>query len=322
MDERRGNGRGRTAKVPTYSILKTFTASAMLRLQEAGRVEFDAPVRRYLPEAPVAAAATLADLLRHTSGLADYGPLPAYHEAVRRSPGEPWSDAAFLAAVPDLLFAPGQGWSYSNVGYLLLRRLLEQLEGPTFGDVLRRLIVEPLGLRDTFVAERIDDWATCVPGFGPEVDAAGQPVDIRRAITRAGARRARVSTPADITRVYDALFAGELISAASLDAMLAMVPVPGSHPPVVTPTYGLGIHGDAGSPLGRNYGHGGGGPGYLLSATIYPDTPLGRVAIAVGVTSSRGPDADDCERHLMRAMLGAGDTVDGPSVSPVPEGTR
>src|SRR4051812_40984072 len=72
---------GAAPRVPTYSILKTFTASAMLRLQEAGRVDLDAPVRRYLPEAPVAPAATLADLLRHTSGLADYGPLPAYHEA-------------------------------------------------------------------------------------------------------------------------------------------------------------------------------------------------------------------------------------------------
>jgi D-alanyl-D-alanine carboxypeptidase len=298
----------RPSRLPTYSILKTFTAVALLRWQERGRVHLDATVASLLPGAPVDRRATLRDLLRHTSGLPCYGPLPEYHAAVRASPSVPWTDAQFLAVAGRLppRFAPGEGWSYSNLGYLLVRRLLEELAGEPFARVIDAEVVRPLALDDTFVAGAVADWATCVAGFGPEVDVAARPVDVR-AVYHPGwcAPGVAVSTPADITRVYDALFDGTLLTRASLDEMLNMVPVPGAEPPVVTPMYGLGIHSDRGSPLGRNFGHGGGGPGYSLSATVYPDTPLGRVTMAVGVTASRGPGADDCERTLMRALLAA-----------------
>ena len=299
---------GRPSRMPTYSTLKTFTSVALLRLQERGVVRLDGTVTEYVPTAPVEPRATLLDLMRHTSGLPCYGPLREYHAAVRTTPGQPWSDEAFLdvARRVPARFAPGEGWSYSNLGYLLLRRLLERLTGMPFGAVIDAEVVQPLGLTDTFVATAIDDWATCVPGLGPEVDPDGRAIDVRP-VYHPGwcAPGVGVTTPRDLTRTYDALLAGALVSPSSLQAMLTMVPVGDTAPPVVEPTYGLGIHRDLGSPLGNNVGHGGGGPGYTLSATAYPETRFGRVAIAVGVTASRGPGADDCERHLMRALLDA-----------------
>jgi hypothetical protein len=61
---------------------------------------------------------------------------------------------------------------------------------------------------------------------------------------------------------------------------------------------GMGLYSDR-SRWGRLYHHGGGGPGYELSATVYPDTPIGRVSIAVFVNNSRGPRARDCEATIV-----------------------
>jgi len=66
---------------------------------------------------------------------------------------------------------------------------------------------------------------------------------------------------------------------------------------------GMGVYSDRASRRGRNYHHGGGGPGYDLEATVYPDTPLGRVSIAVFVNSSCGPRAEYSEATLLARFL-------------------
>jgi len=87
---------------------------------EIGLLALDVPVRAWLPEVDIPESVTLTHVLRHTSGLGDYGRLASYHRAVRRQPERPWTRQQFLDAVlPNgLLFEPGQGWAYSNVGYM------------------------------------------------------------------------------------------------------------------------------------------------------------------------------------------------------------
>ena len=66
----------------------------------------------------------------------------------------------------------------------------------------------------------------------------------------------------------------------------------------------IGVYSDRASRYGLNYHHVGGGPGYDLGATVYPETPLGRVSIAVFVTSSSGPRAQDREASVLARLLG------------------
>ena len=130
------------ARYPIYSVTKTAVAAAVLLLVREGAVELDS-VRR---------------LLDHTSGVRDYGSLPEYHEAVRTQPGSAWDDDEFLArtAAAGPQFEPGEGWAYSNTGYLLLRRLLDEHGGLA-------AFLPRLGLADAKVAERLEDLGAAVP---------------------------------------------------------------------------------------------------------------------------------------------------------------
>jgi len=292
------------AVFPIYSITKTLTAICVLRLAEIGRLRLVDPARRWLPDVSIPTPVTLTHLLRHSSGLRDYGPIPEYHEAVRGHPEQPWTRQQFLDAVLPLgmLFPPGEGFSYSNVGYMLLIDTLERVTGQTFAEVVNDFVIKPLGLQHTFVLEEVNDLMRCVPGFGSEVTSDGQVVDVRgRYHPGWCAPRLIASTAEDVTCVFDKLIAGDLLEPDTLTQMLTLSPL--SDQPDENHMGGMGVYEDLSSRWGRNYHHGGGGPGYNLCATVYPETPLGRISIAVFVNSSGGPQASDCEATLLAQLL-------------------
>lgn len=293
-------------RFPIYSITKTFTAVCLFRLQSKGLLHLDDPLHKWRPDLPIPPDIRLSHILQHTSGLPDYGPLCAYHDAVRTSPSIPWTAQQFLETTlaNGILFTPGTGWAYSNIGYFLLRKILEEVTGTGFRDCVEEHIVAPLGLQDTFVAETIEDWHSCVPGFGREVRSDGEIVDVRT-VYHPGwcAPGVAVSTADDVTRFYDALFAGELVDSLNLERMLHLVRVPGSHPPTIIPSCGLGILGDPDGPFGASFGHGGNGPGYSLSASIVPRSANGRLSIAVFCNSSMGGNAKIGEMEMLRVAV-------------------
>jgi D-alanyl-D-alanine carboxypeptidase len=298
---------GRDSVFPVYSITKTLTAICALRLLEVGSLRLDVPVRGWLPEVELPATVTLTHLLQHTSGLRDYGPLPEYHRAVRLHPDRPWTREEFLDATlsKGALFAPGESWAYSNIGYMLVVDVLERVTGRTFAQVLAQFVTQPLGLPQTRALETIQDLMTCVPGFGSEVTEDGGLVDVRgRYHPGWCAPRVVSSTPAEITRTFDALFSGELLAADSLRRMMTLVPLPELQEPPMVIGAGMGLFSNAASPYGRNYGHGGGGPGYDLTADIYPDAGDGRLAIAVFVDTSSGQRAGDRQSAVVAQFFG------------------
>jgi D-alanyl-D-alanine carboxypeptidase len=296
------------SQFPIYSITKTFTAVCLLRLDQAGLLSIDDPITRWIPDLPVPSAVTLSRLLCHTSGVPDYGALRQYHDAVRAAPSVPWTDAEFVAATlaNGLLFEPGTGWSYSNVGYLLVRRAIERATGASFRQCIAEEVASPLSLAKTFVAETIDDWGCCVPGYGGEVRRDGEVIDIRSSYHPGWcAPGVAVSTVDEVTSFYDALFSGAMLDKPHLEKMLQLVRVPGAHPPAVTPSYGMGIMADPDGPFGSSYAHGGGGPGYSLFAEILPHAPKGRLSVAVFCNNSLGADAREGAHKLLKVATAA-----------------
>ena len=134
------------------STAKTFTATAIMVLVEQGRIELDRPVRRYLPELRLgdertAETLTVGQLLNHTAGW---------------DGGDAWTDTgegddaleravALLADLPQQ-FAAGTGASYNNAAFVLAGRVVEKVTGETYERALARLILDPLGLRQTMTS--------------------------------------------------------------------------------------------------------------------------------------------------------------------------
>lgn len=263
------------ARFLVYSVAKPMLAAAALRLADRGRLALDAPLSRRLPEVPNAERVTPRQLLSHRAGYPDYGGLSEYHEAVRRG-DPPWTDEEFLerTGAAALRFEPGAGWAYSNIGYLLVRRLLEEVADAPLAEVLGAELFRPLGLSRTEVAGGPEDLEGLVFGTSAHLDDGGAPGRVPGRYDPGWvAHGAVVSTAPEIARFLGALFAGELLSPGRLGEMCELVPVaePDPRRPWVRPSYGLGLMADPESPRGRVYGHTGAGPGSVAAAYSFLD---------------------------------------------------
>jgi CubicO group peptidase (beta-lactamase class C family) len=152
------------------SIGKMFTGMAVMLLVEDGKLDLDASIRTYLPDAPASwAPIKLRHLLNHTGGLGD--PDLDYR---REYTDEDLLQAYY--AVPQL-FPAARRWSYSNTGYATLGIIVRKAGGEFYGDVLAKRVFAPLGMR---TARVISDEAI-VPNrsagyyVGDEGDYTNQP---------------------------------------------------------------------------------------------------------------------------------------------------
>ena len=130
---------------PIASISKTFAATAMMRLVEQGKVDLQAPVRKYLPEfrvrdEEVSRDVTVWNLLTHTSGWEGQVSGPERGEDTLRN---------FVATMmPDLMQVArrGEAWSYNNAGFSLAGRVIESVTGMSINRAIRELVLTPLDL--------------------------------------------------------------------------------------------------------------------------------------------------------------------------------
>jgi CubicO group peptidase (beta-lactamase class C family) len=126
------------------SLGKQFTAAAILLLLQDGKLSLDDPVTKYLPAAPNAwRGITIRHLLTHTSGIPDYeGRDSTLNLRLDYTEQELLQRFAGYA----LLFDPGQDWSYSSSGYVLLGIIIRTVTGEHWGELLRKRVFEPVGM--------------------------------------------------------------------------------------------------------------------------------------------------------------------------------
>ena len=124
------------------SVTKTFTAAEILKLETAHRVALGDPLSKYLPDFPNGSHISLRQLLSHTSGVSDNWPAdPAKPLGVDQT-------VKLIAATPPD-FPPGQAWSYSNSGYMLLGAVIEKVTGKHWNDAIAHDLLQPLHLTHT-----------------------------------------------------------------------------------------------------------------------------------------------------------------------------
>ena len=143
----------------TGSVGKQFTAMAVMMLFQEGKIGLDDNVGKYIPESPaVWKDVTIRNLLTHTSGIADYGgdvgSLGNQAIDLRKDYTEEDLVKAFSPMKMD--FQPGEKWSYSNTGYVLLGIVIRRVTGQFYGDFLQQRIFKPLGMNSTHIVSEAD----------------------------------------------------------------------------------------------------------------------------------------------------------------------
>ena len=134
------------------SVGKQFTATGVMMLVEEGKVGLDDKITKYFPGAPETwNKITIRNLLTHTSGIKDY---TDKNFDYRRDYTE--EDLLKILQKLPFDFAPGDKWSYSNSGYMLLGILIRKVTGKFYGDFLQERIFRPLGMTTTRIISEQD----------------------------------------------------------------------------------------------------------------------------------------------------------------------
>ncbi len=274
------------------SVTKTYTAVALLRLVDEGRLDLDVTVATYTDAVPEADLLTTRQLLTHTSGLPDYLANPTWFESVSTDQGRMWTAADVFSLVDAGDVQPGT-FSYSNTNYVGAGLVLEAITGLSVREAVNQLVLAPAGLLSTDATSEGHDVVDGVidVGDGTIVDTAD--LDSYLAIeTSAGSAGSISATPGDLLAFGRALLDGDLLSAETFADMLATT---ADFP------YGLGIANweliEGGGFVG--YGNYGEIPGY--SAMLLVDPTSGLVLTATG-SDDRAP-VDSLAAELQRAVM-------------------
>lgn len=147
------------------SITKTFTATAILMLQEEGFLSVDDKVKKHLPDFPYDNI-TIRQMLNHTSGLQNYMWMVERHWRSRSLPTNRDILDLFLRHPRPLNFTPGQRFDYSNTGYVFLALLIEEVSGLSYRDYIHQCIFDPLEMNRSFVYDLHDPPAMDNRAYG------------------------------------------------------------------------------------------------------------------------------------------------------------
>jgi D-alanyl-D-alanine carboxypeptidase len=257
-------------------LTEAFTATAILRLVDAGRVRLDDPITKYLTDYPNGGI-TVRHLLAHQSGIADYAALPEVRE--RAAEAIPPRDMIALFASAPLAFEPGARVARSASDYYLLGLVVELVTGKPYSEAVHALVAAPESLVTSYCAD--------APG-----DDDAQPYTFRDAIVRAEpiamanpyASGALCGTAGDVGRFLRALARG-LIAGRTFDQMIAA-------PGLGVELGALGEH--------RHVGHGGAIAGAASRAWYFPDDDLAVVVLA----NSDAAPVDELADTVARIALG------------------
>jgi len=248
------------------SVTKQFTAAAILLLEERGKLKTDDPVKKFMSDAPTAwEKITIYHLLTHTSGIPNFTSFPDY-PSQKPFAATPEKLVARFRDKP-LDFQPGEKWSYSNSGYILLGYVLEKASGESYEKFLQENIFGPLDMKDSGYDSNSAIILRRASGYGPGKDGPMNAEFIHMSIPFSAG--ALYSTTEDLLRWQRGLFGGKLLSAASLAKMTT--PFKDDY------ACGVGVRTVNGR---RVIDHGGGIEGFNTFLAYYPDDKLTVVALS------------------------------------------
>jgi CubicO group peptidase (beta-lactamase class C family) len=257
------------------SMNKMFTAVTIAQLVEQGKLSYDDPLSKFIPDFPDSASARkilIKHLLTHTAGLGSY-----FNEEFQKS-----SRARFrsvdemmqLAEGDSLAFEPGTRWSYSNTGMLVLGKVIEVVTEQDYFGYVRSHLFEPAGMINTDSYELDQVNPSLAVGYQKEFRLDGTKRfrnNVFMHVIRGGPAGGGYSTAEDLVRFAEALESGKLVTPATVDLMTT------SKPELNSPQYGYGFSIDSEHNV---VGHSGGFPGISSNLDIFKGTGYAAVVLS------------------------------------------
>ncbi|QIG81576.1 serine hydrolase domain-containing protein [Stakelama tenebrarum] len=274
------------------SITKQFSAALMMQLVDEGNVSLDDPLTKFLPDYPgPGGAATVRQLLNHTSGIKSYTGIPGW--MVEANTNRAFTTQQMIAEFADLPldFEPGTDQRYNNSGYVLVGAVIEAVTGKPWHVALRERILDPLsitdiryGVSETEFANRALPYTTGNDGFVPAQK-------IHMSVPHAAG--ALVGSVGALAKWSHALHHGKVISAQSYALMTSPTELPDGR----SIPYGFGLQ--LNDVRGRKaISHGGGIFGGSTYALYLPETGIFTAAFT-------NTDTPEVQPTLIAHKLGA-----------------
>jgi len=258
------------------SVSKPFTAMGIMRLKEQGKLSYDDPVERWIPDFPYSGI-TIRQLLQHTSGLPDYETI--FIEKWDRSKIAVNQDVLDMLSLhkPPVRFQPNEKWEYSNIGYVIMAIIIEKASGLSFEAFMKTDIFDTIGMNDTriynrrYKPDRIPDYAYgylysfetgqyMLPDHTPDADF----VVYLDGIQGDGTVNSNVG---DLFLWDRALYTEQLVSRGTLEEAFAPTPLSVS----AGMAYGFGWIVEQDENKGTVVSHSGGWPGYFTMLKRFID---------------------------------------------------
>lgn len=261
------------------SVSKQFTAMGIMLLKQQGKLDYTDSLRKFFPQLPYYSI-TIRHLLHHTSGIPDYMELFSKHWDTTKIATNNDMISLLAAHHPDILFAPGEKWEYSNTGYALLSSVIEKVSGMSYAAFMEKYIFKPVGMSHSRVVNRRynkkslpDNYA-----FGYVFDqqrnkymlpdSVGETASLVYCLDGITGDGAVNSTTGDLFRWSRALDEHKLVSKKMMEEALS----PGTLNNGKAHQYGFGWMIGKSDYAGKIMNHSGGWPGYRTFIEKHPDS--------------------------------------------------
>ncbi len=251
------------------SMNKLFTSLAIGQLVEQGKLSYDDPLSKYVPDFPDAESAKrirIKHLLSHTSGLGGYFNPDFFASLDRMRTVQDILDVADRSP-PE--FEPGTKWAYSNTGFQLLGRVIEVASGEDYFDYMRRNVFEPAGMTGTGFPHYDRGPVRMAQPYEIEYDGSRLHYANLAAVSprRGGPAGGGLAAAPDLLRLRNALKAGRIVAPDTLSLHSS------AKPELASPLYGFGFAVGARIANRPFVGHGGNAPGQCTEYGDLTDTP-------------------------------------------------
>ncbi len=269
------------------SVAKAFSGAAALSLVSRGKLKLTDTIGKVIPKMPVQwKNVTLAQLLRHTSGIPDFSGFQGFRDALFASLDKAPSPRTLLSYVtkPKLKFTPGTKYEYSNSDNILVALMVQNVTGRSYESVLASNVFAPLHLTRTGLPRGTALAAPILRGY----DIAAMPAEDVTTLIAGGwswASGGIVSTPADALRFVRGYVSGALFNAATRAAQFTFRPGSSEPPGPGVNFAGLGLFKYVTS-CGTFYGHTGNTLGYTQFVASTADGSRG---VTVSVNAQTTP---------------------------------